>query len=829
MVLWFLMVLSALAGFAVVQQLASLVPTGNLPVAMGFCFAGGLYFAFYCTWRVAIRQALTCLFACLLMFLIAFTYASWRADFRLADALAPQHDNQVSKLVVEVIDLVNYGDTYLQFDGRVLSSKPADGIPKHVHLRWSFGAFTGPYQKAPSLQAPMPEIKPGEIWEFSVLLRRPYGAFNPGQGDILTHRFANNQRAIGTIKGQGKRIAERGEWRWAIEVARWRHELRKKMNRYLADKRYGAVMIALVMGDQAAISQEDWGLFNRAGLTHLVSISGTHITMLSSLAALLTLFLLRSCAFAAKLVTERVPAQRWAGLVGITVAFLYCQIAGWGVPAQRSFFMLSIFFVNWLFALQWSIQMILSLAALIVLILDPWAMMSIGFWLSFGAMLVLVTLLKEISKAQGLKQKLQFSIRSWIRAQFAVFLGLSPLLALFFNQISLISPVANAYAIFVIGTLITPASLLLAFSSQFDGLALINQYFADGVHFLLWSVLELSAKLAAWPYALLDVSALPMGVVVFALIAVFMLLKAGFSKWTLLAMLSFLPIFTGMGGSKEVLNEGEWQAYALDIGQGSAILVSTKNHHLLFDLGPRTSYDYEVSNRITIPVLRALGIKQLDYVVVSHSDLDHVGGFSELISQVRVGHVFASFRVDQWLSKEERIFEKDYSPLNRDVRAEACRNGQQFEHDGVRFSFLWPEAQDILPLSVKSDNAESCVLLLEGRYHKLLLTGDIDKNVESKLLTAARLPPVDVMVVAHHGSKSSSSKSFAAHSQAAIAIAQAGHYNRYSHPDPQVVRNWQQAGSLFYSTIDSGAVRVHSSALGLFHRTEKELRQRYWH
>ena len=829
MVIWFLMILSALSGFVVVQQLPSLVALTNLLWAFGLCLVSGLYITFFSTWRAELRQPLVLLMSCLLLFLMSFTYATWRAETRLADALAPQHDNQVSKLVVEVSDLVNYGDSYLQFAARVLSARPASGIPKQVYLRWSFGAFSGPYQQRPPLQEPMPEIKPGEIWEFSVLLRKPYAAFNPGQGDMLSYRFANNQRAIGTIKGQGKRLAEQGDWRWSIEVARWRHELRKTMNRYLVDKRYGAVMIALVMGDQAAISQEDWRLFNRAGLTHLVSISGTHITMLSSLAALLSLMLLRRCSLATKLLAERVAAQRLAAIVALFVAFLYCQVAGWDVPAQRSFFMLLIFFVNWLFALQWSIQMVLSLAALFILVLDPWALMSIGFWLSFAAMLLLVTLLKEVAKGQNLKQRLQFAIRSWLRAQLAVFVGLAPLLALLFNQISLISPIANAYAIFIIGTVITPASLLLAFTSQFDALAFINQALADAVHFLLYLTLTLSAKLAAWPYALLDVSMLSKAAVVFASMAFLLLLKVGLSKWTVLAMLSFVPIVSGSGSTKELLKAGEWQAHVLDIGQGSAVLISTENKHWLFDLGPRTSYEHEASNRITIPVLRALGIKHLDYVVVSHSDLDHVGGFSELISQVSVGHVFASFRVDQWLNQEEQVFAKDYSPLNSALKAEACYAGQQFEHDGVRFSFIWPEPLDILPLSAKSANAESCVLLVEGRYHKLLLTGDIDSRVENKLLVAQRLPPVDVMVVAHHGSKTSSSKAFVEHSQATIAIAQAGHYNRYHHPDPQVVRQWQQAGSLFYSTIDSGAIRVQSRALGLLHQAEKEQRKRYWH
>lgn len=826
--IWFLICLLAIAGLLAVQQLPVLPSYYSVLLWLLGSLIAGCLLHFNQSLNATSARALVPLCCCLFVFFLAMMYATWRADIRLSDHLEQLHDDRVSSLVVEVSDLVNYGDNYLQFDARVLSSKPASGIPQRVRLRWSFGVFVGPYQQSPPLNEPMPEIKPGEIWAVSALLRRPYGALNPGQADILNYRFANNHRALGTIKGHPQRLAERGLWRWSTAIAGLRHEIRKKLNNYLADKRYGAVMIALVMGDQAAITQEDWTLFNRAGLTHLVSISGTHITMLSSLLSLFSLFLMRRCHLGGKLFSERLASQRLAGLVGILVAFCYCQIAGWGVPAQRSFFMLLIFFANWIFAWQWSTQMILTVAALVILLLDPWAVLSIGFWLSFGAMLVLVLLIKEVLKADGLKQKLWFSVRSWVKVQLAVFLGLAPLLAQLFNQVSLISPLANAYAIFLIGTIVTPASLLLALISQFDALAPLTQLFADGIHRLLWLTLQLSAKLADWRYALLDVPKLSIASVILALFAIFTLFVARFSTWSRLSLIWLVPIFMGFG-VKQTVAEGEWQAYVLDVGQGSAILLRTKQHQLLFDLGPRTSYDYEATNRVIIPVLRSLGIRHLDYVVVSHSDLDHVGGFSELVSQVSIGHVYSSFRLDQWLAKEEAIFAKDYRPLNPELRAEACLAGQQFELDGVSFSFIWPQPEEILPLAAKSANEASCVLLVEGQFHRLLLTGDIDQAVEEKLLATQRLPTIDVVVVAHHGSRTSSSKAFIEQVKARLAIAQAGHYNRYQHPNKQVVQAWLDGESIFYNTIEDGAINIRSAALGLLHRTERAKKKRYWH
>jgi|LSQX01.3.fsa_nt_gb competence protein ComEC len=825
---WFVICLSMIAGVVSLQQLTVLPSLSDLLLLQLFCVGGIFCFHYFNITRLRFKTCLRFVFCCLLAYLLGMTYATWRGENRLIDQLSLQHDDKVSRLVVEVSDLVNYGDDYLQFDARVLASKPNSGIPTHIRVRWSFGGFASPYKKPPPLSEPMPEIKPGEIWEFSALLRRPYGSFNPGQSNILTYRFANNHRAIAQIKGQPIRIAERGDWTWSIQVARLRHAIRAQLNPHLSDKRYGSVMIALVMGDQAAISQEDWVLFNRSGLTHLVSISGTHITMLSSLASLLSFLLWRRCGFAGKLFADRIAAQRWASVVGILVAFLYCNIAGWGVPAQRSFFMLLIFFANYALGLQWSIHMVLTVAALVVLLLDPWAVLSIGFWLSFGAMLVLIMLLKEVSKAEGLKNKLIFGIRSWAKAQFAVFVGLAPLLALLFNQVSLISPIANAYAIFFIGTVVTPGSLLLALSSQFDSLAYFTDFLAKVVHYVLLLSLELTAKLAAWRYALLDIRSLSIWAVVLSLFAIFNLFIAKFSRWTVFSLLWLLPIFMGVS-AKQQLKDGEWQLTALDVGQGSAILIKTRDHNLLFDVGPRVSYDNEASNKVIIPVLRALGIAYLDYVVVSHSDLDHVGGFSELISQIPVGQVVSSFRLDSWLSKEESIFAKDYTPLTPKLKAEACMAGVQFELDGVSFSFIWPHAEDILPLAAKSKNEESCVLLVQGRHHQLLLTGDIDQSVENQLLRSMSLPKVDVVVVAHHGSKTSSSKAFINQVEAKIAIAQAGHYNRYRHPDIEVSERWRAAGSSFYDTVSDGAVSVHSTAFGLLQRSEKAQKKRYWH
>lgn len=824
--LWFFLCLSVIGGIAFLQQLPALPSFSSLMLLQSLCFVILLFT--YKNHQLSASKKLIFIFSCLLVFLLAMSYGTWRAQLRLADSLDLQHDDRVSRLVVEVSDLVDYGENYLQFDARVIRSKPSAGIPTRLRIRWSFGAFVGPYQKAPPLKEPMPEIKPGEIWELSVLLRRPYGAFNPGQGDILAHRFANNHRAVGTVKGSPKRIAEIGEWRWSIQIARLRHHIRAKLSHYVEDKRYGSVIIALVMGDQAGISQEDWVLFNRSGLTHLVSISGSHITMLSSLASLLCLVLWRRLSFAHKSLSERIAAQRLAAVVGLFVAWFYCSIAGWGVPAQRSFLMLFIFFANYAFALQWSIHMVLAVAAMAILLMDPWAVLSIGFWLSFGAMLVLILLLKEVLKAQGLKQKLFFAIRAWAKMQLAVFLGLAPLLALLFNQISLISPIANAYAIFLIGAIITPASLLLAITSQFKVLNLVSEYLAVLTHYLLFLTLELTRKLAEWSYALLDVPSLSIWAVVLALFAIFTLFIARFSRWTSLSLLWLLPIFMGVS-NKQPMSAGEWQAYMLDVGQGSAILIKTKTHHVLFDVGPRTSYDYEASNKTIIPVLRSLGIKHLDHVVVSHSDLDHVGGFSELISQVSVGHVYGSFRLDQWLAMEEAIFAKDYRPINTELHAEACLAGHDFVLDDVTFSFIWPKEQEILPLAAKSANEESCVLLIQGNYHKLLLTGDIDRAVEGELLQSGGLSVVDAVVVPHHGSKTSSSVAFVKHIKAQVAIAQAGHYNRYSHADPVVSTRWLAMGSDFYSTVTDGAVILRSTALGLQSQTQRSKRKRYWH
>ncbi len=257
------------------------------------------------------------------------------------------------------------------------------------------------------------------------------------------------------------------------------------------------------------------------------------------------------------------------------------------------------------------------------------------------------------------------------------------------------------------------------------------------------------------------------------------------------------------------------------------MLLKTKNHTLLFDTGVRRSANDDSGGRVILPTLRALGIKAIDTLVVSHADIDHSGGLATLIQSIWVRKAYASFQLDHFLDREERLLDQKIESLNPLLSYKRCAEGQTFVVDNVIFRFLNPVIGHI-PL--KSTNHQSCVLAVEGKYHRLLLTGDILAEQEQQLYQSmAFSPPYQIVQVPHHGSKSSSSQEFINEAQAKYAIAQTAYKNRFKHPHPQIKARWQQQGAVFLNTADTGAVQISSTILNLQVDLFREQERRYWH
>ena len=280
---------------------------------------------------------------------------------------------------------------------------------------------------------------------------------------------------------------------------------------------------------------------------------------------------------------------------------------------------------------------------------------------------------------------------------------------------------------------------------------------------------------------------------------------------------------------------GEWRLIALDVGQGGSVLLQTQNHTLLFDAGPKLG-DSDAGQRVVIPLLRALGVRYLDTLVISHSDVDHAGGVPGILREIPVRETFSSFDLPQWLEHTERVL-KLSKPVTRPPIMSACLADTQWEWDGVIFRVLHPQLEAVESLNNTSErpakkkvrtNAKSCVLYVQGRQHAALMPGDIGVKQEESLMQNMSLKS-DVVVVPHHGSLTSSAPVFVTNLQAQHAIAQSGYLNRFSHPAHEVERRWRQAKTEFWRTDNHGAVTVESSETGLRVYTESVRRKRYWH
>jgi len=549
-----------------------------------------------------------------------------------------------------------------------------------------------------------------------------------------------------------------------------REKIHQRMSRVLAGKPYGGVLQALAIGDESGIVQDDWQVFLRTGTNHLMSISGLHITMLSGLVFALVFAIWRR----AEALTLKLPARKAAVLAGALAALMYALIAGFSVPTQRTIYMLAVFAWALWSGRNVAITRVLSYALLLVAVLDPWAVLAPGFWLSFGAVALI-----SYAVAGGLQRP--GWLREAINTQWAVSLGLVPLLLVLFQQVSIISPLANAVAIPLVSLVVVPLTLLGSMLPIDSALQLAHLIMTGCMQLLIW--------LAGFPLSTWQQHAPPMWTLPIAMMGVlWMLLPRGMPmRW--LALFAFMPMLFVTPLRPEV---GAMQVSVLDVGQGLAVVVQTQHHNLLYDTGPKYSSQSDSGSRIVVPYLRGAGIKRLDGMIVSHNDLDHSGGMASVLAQVPVAW-FAS-------SLPEDSIEVPAQPHLH------CFAGQAWTWDKVRFEMLHPDYASYEDLDIK-DNNRSCVLRITSQYGSLLLTGDIEKQAEVQLLDAVPDQlPADVLVVPHHGSKTSSTPDFVAVVKPAVAIFTMGYRNRFGHPKPAVVSRYEDIGSKLYRSDTDGAV-----------------------
>lgn len=608
----------------------------------------------------------------------------------------------------------------------------------------------------------------GERWQVKARVRATIGTRNPVGFDREAWALANHIDGVASVAKERSRLPESGFFQKKyLNFNLLRAKISESWNGFATDYPNGSgLMKALAMGDRSGLSYEMQSTFRPLGINHLISISGLHISMVGVLVMWLTKRILRMIPK-----TPKRP-RLWVLAAGASSALIYTGLAGFEIPALRSLLMLLLFSWAWLWRSAWGVWRVWWTALALILLYQPTAALSVGFWLSFG---LVGTLLWALVGRLPEKKWIQI-----VQAQWAATLigGLATIA--FFGVLPIFSPVVNAVAIPFFSWILVPVALLASFI-PLDFLKWIASALGE---YTATALLFLGERLPETAFA-----HSPMFLIWIAIFSgLLFLLPNGLRIKPLalcgvLAMLLYRPPFLDSDSKSKQVKVTVW-----DVGQGLSILIQTPKKNILFDTGTPAA---EMS---LLPNLRALGVKQIDTLILSHHDDDHDGGFE---------HLKKSFPIKKlWAGQPEFYSQAEY-----------CQKGIHWQEDnGVFFEFLTPN----LPNNQK-DNDKSCVLRMIVGEQAMLITGDIGFKGEKILIDEFGDNLFSqLLILGHHGSKSSSSSAFINRVAPEMAVASSGFANAFKHPHPDVQTILQAHGVKLWRTDRQGALK--------FIFTEKEIR-----
>jgi competence protein ComEC len=710
-------------------------------------------------------------------FLLGVLWATAYAMLRLEHTMPGGTQRQDAVIEGKVLSIPTVIDRGLRFDfgvERVIEARNGK-LPGTIRLNW--------YR---TTELP----KAGETWRLRVKVRPPRGMLNPGGFDYEQWLFAEGIGALGYVQESGPHFRLAAANRYASSTTVWRQALFDRIGAALANSPVKGLIEALTLGVDDNITRSQWEVLRRTGTVHLIAISGSHIGLIAGFAFLV---IQNSCAW---LGIVRLPPPRVAAAGAALTALFYSALADFAIPTQRAMIMVAIAMGGIALHRQLDPTHLLAVAMLAVVAYDPLAVLSPGFWLSFGAIaLIAFAIAGRSGMASGW--------RSLIAVNWATALGLAPLLFLFFGRVSLVSPLANLVAVPVLGTVLIPVclfgALLLPLLPTAGAIVLGG---AEWVLTNFWPALEWLAELpsAEWTRA-----EPPLWTVPLALLGATLLLAPRGIPGRWLGTVLLLPVLTWPPDRPDL---GSFRLTLLDVGQGLASVVETRNRVLVFDTGAWLSPRFDMGSAIVEPYLRYRGARRIDALVLSHGDNDHMGGARSLLQ---------AFKVDAtYTSAPDRLPE---------FPSVVCLTGQRWTWDGVEFEMLGPGQVN------EQENDNSCVLRVAGPSGSALLTADIERTAEYQLVRrfGERLRS-DIVVVPHHGSNTSSTREFLAAVQPKIALIPAGFLNRFGFPHPTVLARYRQLNAAVLNSGDAGAITalVGNETGGISLESYRVKHRRYW-
>ena len=693
--------------------------------------------------------------------LLGAVWAWFHADGRLAEQL--QNNRPADEVSFDtdvrgyISSIVSEEDTGVGFTFDV---QAADRLPRKIQLMW--------YD---TRQRPAA----GELWQLRVRLKPPRGFANPGGADYTAQLFRNGIGATGYVR-DGKRDAGRNtrlaaaSWRYSI--LRVRAAIAHKLALAIPESPMLGIVQGLAVGDTHRIGSNQWRVFANTGTTHLMAISGLHIGMVAALVAWL-----------AGRLGRWLPLQRLhiaisdvQAMSGMASALMYSALAGFSVPTQRTLVMLAVYFGTRLLRREIRSTQGLGIALLGVLLIDPFAPLSPGFWLSFGAVAAIFL------ATTGRLAKPSWALE-YLHLQAAVSIGLLPLLIGAFGGMSLISPLVNLIAIpfftFLVVPVVLIGALLLALSASW-GVGIVKA--AVGLLEWIWPLLDWASGL---PLAIWHLPLLPLWIAGLMVLGCLLAIAPGMLATRIAGVLLCLPAILWQPPRPQ---QGAFELAVLDVGQGLAVVVTTRSHVLVYDTGPAFRSGRDTGEMVVLPYLHSRGVRRIDTLVLTHGDNDHVGGARSILTGMPT----------------QRILVGPSVHLPR--HAELCREGQHWRWDEVDFHVLHPASAD-----GAHENDSSCVVRITGSRAvnaAALLLGDIERAAETRLVSTGSMRPTDIVVVPHHGSSTSSTEPLTRAVTPKLAVISAGYGNRWGFPRGEVLARWHAVGARTLSTAKSGAIEI---------------------
>lgn len=692
------------------------------------------------------------------------------------------HHQQLEQRLASTLDMQR-----VVLEGRI------KGLPEATDTGWRFmianarlqGSLKDAGESLPPIRAHWyagEQVSPGEHWIFEARLRRPRGMSNPGGFDYEAWLYANGVGAVASI-----RAGERMVWPDESGLGPVRDYIRHRLQEVFADRSGHSRLSALIVGDRSVLDKADWKLLQATGTSHLMVISGLHVGMFAA-----AVFGMAALAGRIGLLPLSWPRLWLAAPLAILAAAFYAGLAGFAIPTQRALLMVVLVLLARLIYRQPGPWLFWLAALCAVTLVNPAAPLLAGFWLSFMAVGLLILGMHGRLQQRGLWWR-------WGRAQWVVFIGLWPWLLLWGMPGSIISPLVNVLAIPWVSLIVVPAALLGTGLELLFGFSwlLVGADKALTVLFdmLNWAALWHLPRYLAFP------GWINWSIATLATLA----LLSPLARLLCLPALVCLPVMLNNPQARP--EEGQLWVTVLDVGQGLAVLLQTREHNLLYDAGARLSSGFDLGEAVVHPALLALGVERLDGMLISHADNDHAGGAMAMVTRMPVAEVLAG----------------QHEALPVGLRASPCQPGEAWQWNGIGFSVVY-SAPPPAPA-----NERSCVLQAGVGNASVLLPGDLGIRGEYQML---REPlAAQLLLAPHHGSRSSSSYAFIRAVDPRWVVFSAGSGNAYNHPHPKVVDRYRELGVEPVYTSASGAIRfVLDEAGGSYRKWSwRDRARRFWH